>query len=396
MRILCVIPKYDYGNAARGPSFEYVTFAQTFAHLGYDVSVFDFFTLVKETGLAHASARLEEIIRREKPALTFCVLTGDQLLMRSVRRISESGNTTIVNWYCDDHFNFETFSRRWTPAFNWVITTSQDKYPLYAKNGFTNAIKSQWACNHFDYQKQDVPLEYGVTFVGAAHGNRRDFVATLERAGIPVKCWGSGWSGGRVSQEQMLQIFSGSRINLNFTNGAESPNPRQARAVRFRTQAYGRMNDFSLGRSITRRWWNWRSSQRATRPAAAPSPAYDGPPEQLVNVGIPQIKGRTFEIPGCGGFMLTGDAENMSDYYRDGTDAAIFRNGAELIEKTRYYLDHESERLAVSEAGYRRTMAEHTYAHRFHEIFARIGVPSFDLDAALAKTLTPGSINDIT
>jgi len=394
MRILCVLPKHDYGSAARGAGFEYVTFAKTFAHLGYDVSVFDFVSRVRTIGLAHASARLEEIVRRDKPTLTFFVLTGDQLQKRVIQRISSSGHTTTVNWYCDDHFNFESFSRRWTPAFNWVVTTSQEKFPLYAIHGFDNAIKSQWACNHFDYVRQDEPLKYDVTFVGAAHGNRRSFVSAIERAGIAVQCWGSGWSGGRVSQEEMLRIFSSSRINLNFTNGASAPTVAQAMRTRARNYLYARLGDFALGSRISQAWWQWRS-RKLTSPDVAQPSLFAGPPAQLVNGGIPQIKGRTFEIPGCGGFMVTGDAENMNDYFRDGTDAAIFRNGAELIEKTQYYLEHEAQRQSVCEAGYRRTLREHTYAHRFREIFARIGVQNFDLNAAISKSITPGTIEDI-
>jgi spore maturation protein CgeB len=86
-----------------------------------------------------------------------------------------------------------------------------------------------------------------------------------------------------------------------------------------------------------------------------------------------QIKGRNFEIPGCGGFLLTGGADNLEEYYQDGREVVIFHDDDELIDKIRYYLAHDEERSAIAQAGYERTLREHTYVHRFREIFTTMG-----------------------
>ena len=57
-----------------------------------------------------------------------------------------------------------------------------------------------------------------------------------------------------------------------------------------------------------------------------------------------------------------------------GREIAVFSSTADLIEQLRFWLDHPEERAAVAEAGYRRVRAEHTYDHRFAEIFAAIGL----------------------
>jgi spore maturation protein CgeB len=88
-----------------------------------------------------------------------------------------------------------------------------------------------------------------------------------------------------------------------------------------------------------------------------------------------QIKGRNFEVPGCGGFLLTGMAENLGQYYEIGKEVACFDDRHDLIDKVRYYLEHEDEREAIAQAGYERTLREHTYARRFSEIFGHIGAP---------------------
>jgi spore maturation protein CgeB len=50
----------------------------------------------------------------------------------------------------------------------------------------------------------------------------------------------------------------------------------------------------------------------------------------------------------------------------DGTD--------DLVDQVSYWLSHEDERAAVADAGHQRVLAEHTYDHRFAEIFAALGL----------------------
>ena len=87
-----------------------------------------------------------------------------------------------------------------------------------------------------------------------------------------------------------------------------------------------------------------------------------------------QIKGRNFEVPGSGGFLLTADADNLTDYFEDGKEIVIFKDTKDLIEKAKYYLGHENERAAIAEAGYQRSLREHTYEKRFNEMFKIMGL----------------------
>ncbi len=69
---------------------------------------------------------------------------------------------------------------------------------------------------------------------------------------------------------------------------------------------------------------------------------------------------RTFEIPACGGFLLHERTAELADYYEEGREVACFGSPAELVEKVRYYLDHEAERVRIAQAGHRRCVAEHS------------------------------------
>ena len=86
-----------------------------------------------------------------------------------------------------------------------------------------------------------------------------------------------------------------------------------------------------------------------------------------------QIKGRTFEVPGSGGFLLTDHVAYLEDYLTPGEEIGVFESPDDLVAQVRWWLEHEDERVRAAEAGYRRVRAEHTYDHRFAEIFDRIG-----------------------
>ena len=87
-----------------------------------------------------------------------------------------------------------------------------------------------------------------------------------------------------------------------------------------------------------------------------------------------QIKGWNFEVPGCGGFMLTGKAEDLESYYEIGKEVVCFENSEDLLENIRYYLAHEKERADIAQAGYERTLRDHTYAQRFNAIFTEMNL----------------------
>ncbi|HUJ79570.1 MAG TPA: glycosyltransferase [Nitrospiria bacterium] len=324
MRILYVAMADDYGDPARGVSFEQANFYDSLVRMGHEVIPFDFMALTQSTGRNQMNQRLWETVRAVRPALLFAVPFGWELDPAMIARISV--DTVTLAWFCDDHWRFDDFTRYLAPAFTWSATTATSALPKYERIGYRNVIHTQWACNHFSYRKLDLPLIHEVTFIGQPHGDRRRVIDRLRRAGLEVKVWGYGWESGRLSQEEMIRTFNQSRINLNLSNASV----------------------VSLRHALL----PW------TRP-------HD------------QIKGRNFEIPGCGGFELSGVADNLGDYFDIGREIVCFGSTGDLIDKIRYYLAHEDERRAIAEAGYKRTLAEHTYEKRFGEMFERIGVHSY-------------------
>lgn len=376
MRILYAGMKYDYGRPEQGFGFEHYNFYDSLRHMGHDILYFDYMTLVQKHGREGMNRRLLDVSRAEKPDLMMAILFKDEFDPLVLREIS-SGMPTL-NWFCDDHWRFDNYSCQWASCFTWVVTTAVSALPKYAALGHRHVIKSQWACNHSLYRKLDLPLRYDVTFVGQPHGNRRSLIETLRRAGIRVHVWGAGWEAGRISQDDMIRVFNQSRINLNLANASvpvtgvarPSDSPPDVSHSGLRSRISRGLDTLPFGSHIKALARAWRLTPGHVASIRERAPA-DDTNEACYSE---QIKGRNFEVPGCGGFVMTGRADNLDQYYEHGKEIVCFDNRDDLIEKIRYYLAHESERAAIAQAGYDRTVREHTYAHRFNDIFSRMGL----------------------
>jgi hypothetical protein len=68
-------------------------------------------------------------------------------------------------------------------------------------------------------------------------------------------------------------------------------------------------------------------------------------------VNYNQTAARSFEIPGCGTFLLAARSPQHLDCYREGHEAEFFGDPRELVQKARYYLEHDDERQAIARRG---------------------------------------------
>lgn len=340
VRILYVAFRHDYGFVDRGLSFEHYNFYVSLAQMGHEIEYFDIGSHLASRGREGMNELLRSRVAATSPDLLFSCMVGDELDPDVIRDISEHTDTATFNWFCDDHWRFDTFTARYAPSFNWVSTTAASALPRYAQIGHANVVKTQWAASDSIYRRRGLPALYDLTFVGQVYGDRPAVLRHLQQEGLPVQRWGTGWNvrrwhwaaarlpvvrslGGRAlletvrastraDQEQMLSIFEQSKINLNLV----------------------------------------ASSQGAE----------------------PQIKGRTFEVPACGGFLLDGRTEGLEEYLEIDKEVVVYHDIDDMVEKSKFYLRHEQQRLAVAHAGHKRVHAEHTYRRRFEAIFRAMGL----------------------
>lgn len=350
IRVLFIGMRYDYGDPRRGDCYEYVNFFDTLQQMpGVEVTHFPFDLFLRENGRAAMNRRLLATVDAVKPDVCFFVLFTDEILPETLRAISRKGNVLTLNWFTDDHWRFNSFSRHWAPLFDFVTTTDAGAAGKYRALGIRTVIQTQWAYNSFTYRPHDGVCDGSVSFVGQVHSHRRDLVHALERAGIPVLCWGRGWKNGRIGFQEMVRLFSLSAINLNFSESSAILGWRPLAKV-----ALNRRADGSLHLRDVRRMAEHARTLLATHHL--------------------QIKGRVFEIPGAGGFLLSEQAEHLEDYFIPGREIVTFATPEEMVEKTRYYLAHEEDRERIRAAGFQRAVQQHSYLRRFQDIFRAMGI----------------------
>jgi spore maturation protein CgeB len=76
------------------------------------------------------------------------------------------------------------------------------------------------------------------------------------------------------------------------------------------------------------------------------------------------VNQRVFDVPACGGFVLSDYQGDMDTFFEVGREAVCFSTIEEAVDLAGYYLEDETERLKIAEAGRRRVLSEHTYEKR--------------------------------
>ena len=85
-----------------------------------------------------------------------------------------------------------------------------------------------------------------------------------------------------------------------------------------------------------------------------------------------KITSRTFHIPGTGGFMIHERTEEIVQYFEEDKEIVLFSEVSELIEKIKYYLNHDSARKSIAESGHQRALKEHSLDHRARLLISKI------------------------
>jgi spore maturation protein CgeB len=315
LKILCVFGRHAYGDPARGEGYEHANFLPAFTALGHEVELFDCWDRKAYRDFADLNLRLVEHVQAFQPDVIFCVLMHYEVWFETLDLIRGKSPAAVVNWGTDDSWKFRQFSRFLCGHVDLHVTTDATVLVEAAKLRIANVAASQWASSssHLAEPLSAKACPHDVTFVGAAYGNRRAQVKAMAARGINITCFGHGWDRGPITSEDVYGIYRSSRVSLNFADSG--------------LQLSGAL----LSRSR-------------------------------------QIKARTFEVPGAGGFLVSEDNRNLAEYFRIGAELVTYQNPDDLARKIRYYLDHPDERDLIARAGHARVRHEHLYEQRFKPI----------------------------
>ncbi len=317
MKILFVDLEYDYGDVSRGKNgIGQLGFKASFEKLGHELTPFYYDSYLKDN-LDNLQTDLLAKTEQVKPDLIFFMLFRDQFKVQTLETLKSK--YTTVNWFGDDTWRFENFTSKFAPHFTYSVTTDKFSIPKYKAIGVKKVIRAQWAAIDQDQFTTPLPYKYDISFVGGYNLYRKWFIGQLKKQGINVQCFGFGWPNGPLSNAKMIETFAASKINLNLSNSAS----------------------FDLRYLLTN-------------------------PKNIVHTlhtrkHASQIKARNFEINYYSGFQLGDYVPGLEDYYHIGTDLACYNTPEEAAILIRYYLENETERESIRDAGTAKARTGYTY-----------------------------------
>ena len=275
----------------------------------------------------------------------------------AIREIGRLGIPT-VNWYCNASYQFNLIEEI-APAYDVCLVPERDRLEDYRRVG-ANPLYCQEAANPRIYKPFNRPHDFDVTFVGQKYGTRPMHLAKLHQSGVEVHAWGPFWNqppqrgtvlkrlrnrlknkirnrqpspdlplaqcGPPLSDQQLIEMYSRSRISLGFTAVDQKPQGSAAR--------------------------------------------------------IQQVRLRDFEATMSGAFYLVEAFDELADFFEPDREIVFWHDTEELVDKVKYYLAHPKKREEIRQAGLRRARTEHTWKQRFETVFETMGLPGTAIKVA--------------
>lgn len=320
MTVLYCGLRYDYGKRDQGDSYEHWNIEAGLRKFCLD-NGHPFFKFYPDKSTGNDWIRFDRMIAYKEIDVIFHVAFNDELdLPRSTALAALEAGIPVIQWDCDSSWRFNNWILPRKDRVSHFITTHSATIPWYERHGM-NVIKSQWAGSPRYIREESKERDYDITFVGQKHGQmpngkffRQEVVEFLISRGLNVRVFGNYWDGCSYwggylnSFEDMIDVFNRSKICLNISN-----------------------------------------------------PWHHGT--------MPQIKGRHFEIPQCGGLQISTPADNLESYFEFGKEIEVMNNLEELADRCKYFLENEGAASRIREAGYQRMKKDHQWRHRFEEIF---------------------------
>jgi spore maturation protein CgeB len=328
MKILLVDLEFDYGLKSRGiNTIGYLGFYKSFEKLGHTVVPF-FYDSYLDGKLDQLQIDLKTKADLEKPDLIFFILFRDQFKIETLDYLKSKYKT--MNWFGDDTWRFENFTKVFAPHFSYSVTTDKFAIPKYKKINVEKVIRAQWAAIDDDRPVLNLPYKYDVSFIGAKNPYRQYLIHYFKKHGIHVECFGNGWANGGISNEQLIEVFNTSKINLNLSNSAS----------------------FDIRYLLSH-------------------------PKNVLHTlhtkkQFSQTKARNFEINFYNGFQLADYVPSLEDYYEIGKEIACYTNPDEAILMIQYYLENDEEREAIKKQGMIKARNNYSYTHQLKNVLKEL------------------------
>lgn len=319
--------------------------------------------LLRQIRAAHATKPLD---------LFFSYFDDACVLPEAIDEIKSLGIKT-VNWYCNGSYQLHLVSEI-SPHYDWCLVPEKFRLKDYVAMG-ARPIYCQEAANPNVYKPYDLPVQYDVTFVGQAYGDRPVYIKYLIEQGIDVRVWGWGWQnystrtrprGLPANLRRGLQIarllmtrqgWEVVRQRLTTRKGANTSVPHIA------------LPDWILGGTLS----DLEMIQMYSRSRINLGFSSCGNTQET-DKRILQVRLRDFEVPMSGGFYMVEYMEELGEFFDIDKEIVCYTSKEDLANKVKYYLTHDDQRERIRKAGHERCLRDHSWHKRFQMAFKEMGL----------------------
>jgi len=330
----------------------------------------------------------KELLRQIKTAhakkpidLFFSYFYDACVLPEAIEEIKAMGIKT-VNWYCNGSYQLHLVSEI-APHYDWCLVPEKFRIKDYVAMD-ARPIYCQEAANPNIYKPRDLPVEFDVTFVGQAYGERPAYIKYLLDQGVDVRVWGWGWQNFSPEAVAVAVAANNSLMRRAANIGKALLTPAGWQAVGRRLTNLVAAPFEKTGKGC---------SERVTLPASMVGGILSD--EEMIrmysrsriNIGfsscgnthetgerIAQVRLRDFEVPMSGGFYMVEYMEELEEFFDIGKEIVCYTDKDDLVDKIKYYLKHDDERESIRKAGYERCLRDHTWHKRFKTVFHEMGL----------------------
>ncbi len=209
MRILLTANKTLPRNGKQELDTGYHYLQKPFEELGHQVYFYD--------TVAPVEPDFNKVVESFSPDLIFCCFTGNAGITpyepwNDILRITRQGKIKTFNWFCDETWRFENFSKHICWYFHNCSTPEPAYVDKFKDLGYENIQLGCWHVNKDCYP--EVEKDIDISFVGGMNQTRRDFFSDLK---IPVTV------GQNLSIEELFDFYCRSRIGVNLSLNANDP-----------------------------------------------------------------------------------------------------------------------------------------------------------------------------
>ncbi|MRR36872.1 hypothetical protein EG829_19860, partial [bacterium] len=83
------------------------------------------------------------------------------------------------------------------------------------------------------------------------------------------------------------------------------------------------------------------------------------------------VNQRVFDVPLCGGFLLTDRQDDLFELFGEG-EVATYHGSEDVAERARFYLERPELRDRIAHKARQRVLGEHTYRHRMGKVVKEV------------------------